>query len=142
MKIYSHYKSPLYIPPTIELLEGDIVKAQQQFKEECDVNTIVASALRTGILVDPLKVNRSRIPEFRDSGEYTSYHEMQSSIATAKSEFEALPAATREAFGNDPGLYMAYLATYEPSTDEELPQNPVSASDVEKNNLGETEAHS
>jgi len=72
---------------------------QQQFKEDSDINTIVARARRTGILGDP---NAPRKPMFGDYSNSASFLEMRNYIATANQRFEALPAKLRRRSGNDP----------------------------------------
>ncbi|UOK21008.1 internal scaffolding protein [Chifec microvirus UA13_24] len=82
--------------------------AQQQFKDECDINSIIKRYKTTGYLTDPLKPPTRR-PSFGDFTEVPSFHEAQTFIAEAYEEFMALPAALRKKFDNDPAALVSWL---------------------------------
>lgn len=88
-------------------------KTDQQFKEDCDVNTIMDRFLKTG-QVSHLAKNQglyadvSSAPDFQEAMEITS---------KANQAFEALPARVRERFGNSPIAMLAFLDN--PENDKE-----------------------
>lgn len=78
--------------------------AQQQFKEEVDINTIVRRFGLTGQLPENL-----RMPV---SGDFTAVTDFQTAMQTvrqAQEEFLRVPAEIRARFANDPGQFMAFL---------------------------------
>lgn len=69
---------------------------KSEFKEECDINNVIARALRTGVL--PC-VDREAL--YGDFSQVTDYATAQTKIAAAKTEFEQLPSDIKEKFDND-----------------------------------------
>lgn len=82
---------------------------QQNFKDECDINTIMAKYQVTGYLVDPLKL-RTRKPQFGDFTSVPDYHTAQQIIVEGREAFEALPSRIRKYFNNDPALYLSFIS--------------------------------
>lgn len=80
-------------------------KAQQHFKEECDINTIVR---RFGLTGDfPENFN---MPLSADITEAVSdFHTAANMILAAEEEFMRLPGELRAEFQNDPGQLIAFL---------------------------------
>jgi len=79
--------------------------AQQQFKDESDINTIVKRFGLTGQLPDNI-----RMPTFEDFTEAVSdYHTAVNLIKEAEAEFLRIPADLRERFDNDPQNLMDFL---------------------------------
>lgn len=81
----------------------DPSRAQQQFKEECDINTIVERFGITGEL--PTNV---RIPESAVFEDVYDYHSALNAIIAADNAFMEFPADIREQFGNDAGKFVAF----------------------------------
>jgi len=78
--------------------------AQQHFKEECDINTILQKFNITGILPEaPLS------PRYGDFSGIGDYHSAMIRVLAAKTEFESLPAQIRARFQNDPALLIEFL---------------------------------
>ncbi len=78
--------------------------AQQHFKEECDINTILQKFSITGILPDaPLS------PRYGDFSGIGDYHTALNRVMAAKDEFMALPANIRARFDNDPSKLIEFL---------------------------------
>lgn len=88
-------------------------RSQQQFKDQCDVNKIVARYKKTGI-VTHLRGGDGQYGDFSDIG---TYHEAIQRVLDANKEFMKLPAAIRNRFGNDPQQLMTFLD--DPSNNEE-----------------------
>ncbi len=78
--------------------------AQQHFKEECDINTILQKFNITGILPEaPLS------PRYGDFSGIGDYHTALNRVIAAQEEFEALPAQIRARFDNDPAKLIEFL---------------------------------
>lgn len=82
--------------------------AQQQFKEECDINTIVERFGLTYKTPDNL-----RMPSYGDFDGIDDYHSACNAIAVANETFELLPASTRARFNNDPGAFHDFFRNEE-----------------------------
>lgn len=77
--------------------------AQQQFKEDCDINTILERFNVTGQLpVVPLQ------PQFGDFSGITDYQSAMNAVLQAEESFAALPAKVRERFANDPAAFVDF----------------------------------
>jgi phage internal scaffolding protein len=82
----------------------DASLAQQHFKEECDINTILQKFNITGLLPEsPLS------PRYGDFTGISDYHTAMNRVIAAQDEFEALPAQIRARFGNDPAQLIEFL---------------------------------
>jgi phage internal scaffolding protein len=82
----------------------DASLAQQHFKEECDINTILEKFNITGLL--PQQPLSPRYGDFTGIGDY---HTALNRVFAAQDEFEALPAQIRARFGNDPAQLIEFL---------------------------------
>lgn len=78
-------------------------RTQQNMRDECDVNLIVARFAKAGLL-DHLEKYGG---QYGDLSGY-DFHHCQNVIADATAAFESLPAAIRKRFGNDPGDFLAF----------------------------------
>lgn len=78
--------------------------AQQQFKEDCDINTIVKRFGLTGQLPEGLSM-----PVSGDFTQAVDYHTAMNLVRQADEEFLRIPAEVRARFNNDPGALMAFL---------------------------------
>lgn len=109
-------------------------RTQQNFKEECDINTLVE---RFGI---GYKMPEGLVaPQYGDFSNIGSFHEALNQIAAARETFEALPANVRDRFQNDPGRFVDFaidsknakelvdmgLAIKRPEAPEEKPATPL-----------------
>lgn len=78
--------------------------AQQHYKEECDINTILQKFSITGILPEaPLS------PRYGDFSGISDYHTALNRVIAAQDEFESLPAQIRARFDNDPAKLIEFL---------------------------------
>ncbi len=82
--------------------EGSMVK--QSFKDETDINKIMARFIKTGAVEHGNKFTG-------DYGFATSetYHESMNLVSKADSVFAGLPAELRARFDNDPGTFFDYV---------------------------------
>lgn len=80
-------------------------KTQQQFAEECDINTIVRRFNLTGQL--PTGV---RMPTYGDFENVPSYQEAMNAIRAADEAFMEMPAEVRARFNNDPARFVDFCS--------------------------------
>jgi phage internal scaffolding protein len=78
--------------------------AQQHYKDECDINTILEKFNITGLL--PEQTLSPRYGDFTGIGDY---HTALNRVIAAQDEFEALPAQIRARFENDPAKLIEFL---------------------------------
>jgi hypothetical protein len=76
--------------------------AQQQFKDECDVNLIVPRYMRDGIPPAFMKEGEPVFDEFGYAFEVADYRKNLDTLIAAQEAFDALPAKTRKYYDNDP----------------------------------------
>lgn len=82
--------------------------AQQHFKEECDINNIIARYEQTGVLVDPTLPGRNF--EFGDYSAVQDYQDSLNYVIEAREMFDSLPSKLRERFNYDPSKLLQFLA--------------------------------
>ena len=78
--------------------------AQQHYKDECDINTILERFNITGML--PQSPLSPRYGDFTGIGDY---HTALNRVIAAQDEFDALPAQIRARFDNDPAQLIEFL---------------------------------
>lgn len=77
--------------------------AQQQFRDECDINNILERFNVTGQLpVTPLE------PKFGDFTGINDYQTALNAVISAQESFDQLPARVRERFANDPAAFVDF----------------------------------
>lgn len=81
---------------------GDLV-TKQSHAEECDINNILRTYQRTGVITHVA----AGTPQFLDLPPVMDLQQAMAALDEAQAAFLALPAGVREEFGNDP---MAFLA--------------------------------
>ncbi len=79
--------------------------AQQNQKDECDINTIVRRFGLTGEL--PSNV---RVPRYGDFEAATDYHTAMNAVIAANEAFMQLPADVRTRFNNDPASLVDFVS--------------------------------
>lgn len=104
--------TPKKRPYAVENTEPSM--AHQSFKDECDINNIMAKYVSTGLL-EHQRAHQGRYGDFCDA---PSYHEAMNQVAAVTQMFDALPAPVREHFGNDPADFLA--AAGDPERQQEL----------------------
>jgi phage internal scaffolding protein len=86
----------------------DASLAQQHYKEECDINTILQKFNITGLLPEsPLT------PRYGDFTGIGDYHTALNRVIAAQDEFDGLPAQIRARFENDPAKLIEFLENSE-----------------------------
>lgn len=94
----------IYSPRIRVLSPEGHTPAQQQFKEDCDVNTIMNRFHKTG-LVDHVSQYQ---PNYGFASAQT-YHESMNVITKAQSMFNDLPSKVRNEFSNDPQAFLEFV---------------------------------
>lgn len=85
-------------------------KTHQSFAKEADINNIMSKYKKTGVLVDPLLINSTRMPRFGDFSDLKDYSVVFNRIQEAQSDFMTLPASTRAKFNNNVEECLAFIA--------------------------------
>lgn len=81
----------------------DATLAQQQFKDECDINVILEKFAITGHL--PIVSTQPMEGDFTEIGDY---HEAVLALQAANDNFMMLPSKVREKFMNDPQKFVDF----------------------------------
>lgn len=89
----------------------------QSFKDDADINCIIARFENTGVLVDPT-VPVSRTPQFGDFSDLPTYQEAQNVIVAANNAFNSLSSKIRERFGNDPAAYFDFVQSLKEGSED------------------------
>jgi phage internal scaffolding protein len=77
--------------------------AQQQFRDECDINTIMEKFGQTGQVP-----TSARMPQYGDFTGITDYHTAINAVIQAEESFGAMDAKIRARFDNDPGRFVEF----------------------------------
>lgn len=77
--------------------------AQQHFKEQCDINRIVAQYAKTGLVPQS-----TATPMAEDFVGITDYHTAMNAIRRGNEAFSTLNADVREKFQNDAGRFVDF----------------------------------
>lgn len=83
---------------------NETTKTKQSFRDECDINNILARYQKTGV-IDHVK-NHSQEYGFASGDSFT---ESMNLVAAAKSMFEELPSQTRTKFENNPAKFLDFV---------------------------------
>ena len=102
--------------------------AQQQFRDESDINTIVKRFNLTGEL--PTGV---RVPQYGDFSAVVDYHSALNLVIAADEAFMKMPASVRAKFDNDAGRFVDFVSN--PGNKAEIEKLGVEI-DIGKSELG------
>lgn len=103
--IHSRYN----LPPNPGFENNEPSMTQQHFKDEADINNIMARYQKTGVLVDPL-TQTTRKPMFDDFSELGDFRDHQQAVIDAQEMFMELPSRLRARFANDPAELLQWLS--------------------------------
>lgn len=78
---------------------------QQQFKDECDINNLVARFGITGTMPQ-----NPEVPSYQDFDDIFDFHTAQNAVVHARQQFEALPSRIRSRFDHNPQHLLTFLA--------------------------------
>lgn len=99
----SAYSKPVHVALTFNPADN---MTQQNFKDECDINNIMARYAKTGILPDNLN---PAMPQYLDATGF-DFSIAMNLVAEATSSFAQLPADVRSDFNHDPALFLDFVA--------------------------------
>ena len=98
-----HQMRSAYAEPKSSSIICDDGITEQHHTEQCDVNTILSTYMKTGVL-PPIDSNA----QYGDLSDF-DYQSMQNQIANANSLFEQLPENVRYRFGNEPYRFLNFV---------------------------------
>ena len=101
-RLHTEYDPP--VDPGIDC-SVEPSQAKQSFRDECDINNIMARYAVTGLLGDDLN---DRQGLFADVASSVDYHTAQNIVLQAREVFNELPLAVRKRFA-DPGELLAFI---------------------------------
>lgn len=81
---------------------------QPQFKDECDINHIIAQAEATGFISHAASGTPVQ-GDFTQFGDSLHFQNALNTVIAAEASFMALPATVRARFDNDPAKLIAFL---------------------------------
>ena len=88
----------------LEFCDRSLTK--QSFAKDADINNILASYSKTGILANA----NTQIPLFGDFTNVPDYQTSLNMVNDANQRFSQLDARVRDRFGNDPAKLLAFLS--------------------------------
>lgn len=80
-------------------------RTKKSFAKQCDINTIMKNAARTGTISHLAKYQ----PVYGDFSDF-DYEQAVTRVAEANSMFAELPAEVRNEFGNNPARFLSFIA--------------------------------
>lgn len=89
-------------------------RTKQSFKEEVNINRIVARWQKQGVL-PPVNARRPRFGDFTEAADFRS---MMEAVHAAEASFASLPAAVRKRVDNDPAAFVEFYM--DPASEGEL----------------------
>lgn len=87
--------------------EGVKSRTLQAFRDECDVNQIMAKFERTALL-DHVREYEGRYGDFTDCPQ--DFHMAMNQVRRTMAMFGTLPAKVRKQFNNDPGMFVEFVS--------------------------------
>jgi len=84
---------------------GGPSRTKQSFKDECDINHIMAKYEKTRLIEH---VNRFA-GDYGDYLDVQDYHTSVNQVLAAQEAFNSLPARIRSRFGNDPAAFLDFI---------------------------------
>lgn len=89
----------------VRTINSEPTMAQQQFKDECDINKIMDKYQKTGEFTHLT----SKQGRYADFSSIQDYREMLDTVRYADEAFMKLPATIRSRFGNDPQQLLDFV---------------------------------
>lgn len=102
LKIHTRYNPP----PTAGIVFTEPTRTQQHFKNETDINQIVARAIATKNTAIFTPTQRAT---YYDCTVYADYQQALDRIADVEDDFLSLPSSIRKEFGNNVDQYVAFM---------------------------------
>lgn len=83
---------------------GDVGRAKQAFRDECDINNIMRRFHKDGVLTHVARVGG----QYFDA-EPVDFREAMTIVLEGQERFSQLPAKVRRHFDNDPAEFLAFM---------------------------------
>jgi len=106
MKVFSYFDRPGSLAGAINFAHS-LDRTHQEFKDECDINVLLAKYHATGTLPQPWK--HPPVPSWGDFSEAPDYFDAQRLLLDARQAFGRLSSKLRLRFNNDPGELLAFV---------------------------------
>ena len=94
---------------------GENSRTRQSFRDETDINTIMAKYARTGLL-EHVNEHQGQYGDFTKVPE--DYHDACNQVLAAEQMFQTIPAGIRARFNNDPGAFLDFAD--DPANEDEM----------------------
>lgn len=98
-------RSAYYPHPRVHSVPEGASMTQQNFRDETDINLILAKYAKTGLL-DHVNKFGGRYADMPDENDF---HTAMSLVTNAQSMFNELPSGIRSKFYNDPSQFLDFL---------------------------------
>lgn len=85
---------------------GDEMITKQSFKDECDINTIMAHYEKTGIITHMTETQG----QYLDLPDSMDFQDALTLVSHASDAFDNLPSVLRDRYKNDPSLFLSALS--------------------------------
>lgn len=92
----------------VQILFAPVGRTKQQFKDECDINNIMARYQQTGLI----EFVQKHQPRYQDCTG-ADYQSAMQTIANANSMFQAMPSELRSEFNNSPAEFVDFCSNPE-----------------------------
>ena len=79
-------------------------RTHQEFKDECDINRIMAQSVKTGVV--PQKINPGEYGDFSDVEDFQAAQEL---IKRSEAQFAAFSSTVRTRFDNSPAKFLEFV---------------------------------
>ncbi|WNK15022.1 MAG: internal scaffolding protein [Microvirus sp.] len=89
-------------------------RTKQSFRDECDINRIMARYAKSGVLPDLIRGN----PQYGDFSSVADYQSALNIVVLAEEQFASLDGQVRARFGNDPACFLSFCS--DPANRSEL----------------------
>jgi len=98
------------LAPRLQIDCGAGGRTKQSFKDECDINSIMAKFEKTA-MVEHVNEHQGRYADFTDGAQ--DFHSAMNHVRNTTEMFMTLPASMREQFNNDPGDFIEFISEAE-----------------------------
>lgn len=88
-----------------QLICKDPSLTHQCFKDECDINNIMAKWVKDGLATHVMQYQG----RYEDLSGVEDYHTSLNRVIAAQEAFDSLPAVIRSKFENDPGKFLDFV---------------------------------
>lgn len=92
--------------PRVQLKCTEVTRTQQSFRDECDINRIMAKHRKTGELTHLAQ----RDPQYGDFSAGLDYQEASNRVLAAQADFDSLSANIRQRMQNSPQVLLDFMA--------------------------------